>query len=270
MDSVGWGSPFLLVPEVSNIDNKTKDQLAEATEKDLYRSNISPLGVPFNSLRNSSMDVAKMGLFMDGKPGSPCPKRFLVSSKEYSENAICTASKQYQAKKISELDILNLSKEEYKVKVSKIIDKSCLCVGLGNTALKNIKDNTKQYVNGTTICPGPNMAYFSQTVSLKKMVDHIYGKINIIQRKDRPHMFIKELTLYIDFLKSKIEDFQKPVTPKEIKYLQNFQKNLDEGILYYKNIFSNFKDKMNCLKDEAINELESFEKKIKTMVSSIE
>ncbi|MBK9359100.1 MAG: hypothetical protein IPN08_17265 [Bacteroidales bacterium] len=51
LDSVGWGSPFLLVPEVANVDESTLQLLLDAKEEDLYLSNISPLGVPFNSLR---------------------------------------------------------------------------------------------------------------------------------------------------------------------------------------------------------------------------
>src|SRR3989339_1373727 len=50
--SVGWGSPFLLVPEVMNVDDYTLHKLAAAGEEDLYLSDISPLGVPFNSLRD--------------------------------------------------------------------------------------------------------------------------------------------------------------------------------------------------------------------------
>ncbi len=57
IDSVGWGSPFLLVPEVTNVDDYTLNELVEAKENDLYLSNISPLGVPFNSLRGNTKDI---------------------------------------------------------------------------------------------------------------------------------------------------------------------------------------------------------------------
>ena len=53
LDSVGWGSPFLLVPEATTVDKATLDQLKEAKEDDLYLSNISPLGVPFNNLKTT-------------------------------------------------------------------------------------------------------------------------------------------------------------------------------------------------------------------------
>ena len=53
LDSVGWGTPFLLVPEATTVDQTTRNQLQKAKEKDLYLSNVSPLGVPFNNLHNS-------------------------------------------------------------------------------------------------------------------------------------------------------------------------------------------------------------------------
>ncbi len=59
MDSIGWGTPFLLVPEVTNVDEKTLTLLSSAGEDDLYLSNTSPLGVPFNSLRGNTKDVEK-------------------------------------------------------------------------------------------------------------------------------------------------------------------------------------------------------------------
>ena len=44
LDSVGWGTPFLLVPEATTVDNPTLEKLMGAKEEDLYLSNISPLG----------------------------------------------------------------------------------------------------------------------------------------------------------------------------------------------------------------------------------
>ncbi len=59
LDSVGWGTPFLLVPEATTVDNDTRNKLLKAKEKDLYLSNVSPLGVPFNNLRETSKDLEK-------------------------------------------------------------------------------------------------------------------------------------------------------------------------------------------------------------------
>src|SRR5690606_450705 len=117
---------------------------------------------------------------------------------EFTEKPICTASRQYQHLKIQQLNEQNLAAEEYKKRYDSIVEKACLCVGLTVSALIVNKLDHKKEGSGVSVCPGPNMAYFSQIVSLKKMVDHIYGRMNLIVRNDRPHMFVKELSMYID------------------------------------------------------------------------
>jgi len=99
LDSVGWGSPFLLVPEATTVDDKTLEKLALAKEDDLYLSDISPLGVPFNNLRDNTKDAEKEVLISKGRPGSVCPKRFVALNKNF-QRRYCTASRQYQRLKI--------------------------------------------------------------------------------------------------------------------------------------------------------------------------
>ena len=232
VDSVGWGTPFLLVPEVTNVDDQTRNQLIEAREDDLYLSSISPLGVPFNSLKGNTKDVEKLSLIAKGRPGSSCPKKFLISNKEFTEESICLASRQYQQLKLKELDNEGISPFEYQNKYDKIVDKSCLCVGLGTSTLLANNLDTKVEGDGVSICPGPNMAYFSKTISLKEITDHIYGRLNVITRTDRPNMFIKELKIYIDFLKNKVEETKVSITDKQEKYLLKLGNNIKEGINY--------------------------------------
>ncbi len=238
LDSIGWGTPFLLVPEATNVDQQTQEMLCEAKEEDLFLSDISPLGVRFNTLRGNTKDVEKQNLINQGKPGSTCPKRYASLSKEYTERAICTSSRQYQKIKINELDNANLAEASYKKAYDKIVNKSCLCVGLGTSALLVNNLNTKIEGPGVSICPGPNIAYFSQVASLKEMVNHIYGKKNLIKRSDRPHMFLKELEMYLDFLTEMAEDAAIPASENQKKSFSLFQKNITEGIEYYKNLFS--------------------------------
>jgi hypothetical protein len=99
---------------LSNVDDYTLNKLIEAKEEDLYLSNISPLGVPFNSLKGNSKDVEKLSFIKKGRPGSACHKKYLVSTKEFTEKSICTASRQYQKLKLKELDNKGLSTDEYK------------------------------------------------------------------------------------------------------------------------------------------------------------
>src|SRR5690606_41137668 len=48
LDGTGWGSPFLLVPEATNVDEDTLGKLAHAQPDDFYLSDASPLGVPLD------------------------------------------------------------------------------------------------------------------------------------------------------------------------------------------------------------------------------
>jgi hypothetical protein len=259
VDSVGWGTPFLLVPEATTVDSHTLEVLKKAKEKDLYLSNVSPLGVPFNSLKGSSNDLVKLKKIEENKAGSPCPKKFLVSNTEYTDKAICTASKKYQTLKLGELaqENLDLKSEEYATKFNAITVKTCLCEGLSNAAL--IKNNLehKGEEQGVAVCPGPNMAYFSKELSLKEMVHHIYGKTNIMTDMNRPHMFIKELKMYVDYFSKKVDEATGTLSRKQEKYLNTFYTNLNNGIGYYQDLFLSFESNaeglitdLNELKDE--------------------
>jgi hypothetical protein len=69
------------------------------------------------------------------------------------------------------------------------------------------------------------------------MTDHIYGRENIIAKTNRPHMFIAELYLYIDYLKEQLqEDIQPEALTKTKKYHATFYQNLRDGIKYYKQL----------------------------------
>lgn len=256
LDSVGWGTPFLLVPEVVNIDKHTMEQLKDAKEDDLYLSKISPLGVPFNSLRDNSQDMEKQELIEKGRPGSSCPKKYLTFNTEYTVEPICTASRQYQNLKLKELDEKNFDEVSYKSAFAKIVDKACICVGLSNPALHVNNLDFKGRSKGVSVCPGPNMAYFDKTLTLKEMIDHIYGRINVMSNSDRPHMFLKELKLYISYLKSSIEDCENSISEKQEKYFNTFMSNMNDGIEYYKQLFESLKNKYSHFKDDFNHELE--------------
>ncbi len=229
LDSIGWGSPFLLVPDVVNVDKNTLSLLIDAKEKDLYLSDTSPLGVPFNTLRNNTKDVEKQEWIDSGKPGSPCPKKYGALNQE----GLCTGSRQWQRNKIKELDELNLNEVEYKKAFDKITVKSCICVGLGTTPLLVNDLDVKVEGSAVSICPGPNLAYFDKIVSLNEMVDHIYGRTNLLRDNNRPNMFINELVLYIKFLITDMNEAEKPLSVKQIDYYNTFKTNLLNGINYY-------------------------------------
>lgn len=252
--SVGWGSPFLLVPEATTVDSDTLDVLAKAKEEDLYLSNISPLGVPFNSVKGVSNDAYKSWKLENDKIGSPCPKKFLALGVDSEGKAICTASQKYQNGEIEKLKEENLPQEEYQQKFEKITEKSCLCIGLANAGLIDNDIDSKDTKAGVLVCPGPNIAYFDKTISLKNMVQHIYGNTNVMHDENRPHMFVKELGMYVKYFNEKLADFIKAPDRKQQKYLTKFRKNLLEGIEYYATLFNETNksiiENMSLLKSE--------------------
>ena len=241
LDSIGWGSPFLLVPEATSVDAETRKLLVKAKENDFYLSNISPLGVPFNSLKGVSNDFWKQKRIDDRKAGSSCPKRLLALNKSDDGKGICTASKEYQDAELGKLDEqkIVISEREYEIKFQKITEKACLCVGLANAAYMENDITIKGQKQGVVICPGPNLAYFDQEVSLANMVQHIYGNANVMHETDRPNFFVKELKMYVDYFKNEIETFTDEISDKQVKKWNSFKSNINEGIEYYQNLFKN-------------------------------
>ena len=259
LDSVGWGSPFLLVPEATTLDAETRTLLAKAEEKDMYLSHISPLGIPFNTIHGTSNEFFKQQRIDKDKAGSSCPKKFLALSKDSNGKGICTASKKYQETKLEELDVIKneLSDKNYQKRKDAITEKACLCVGLANASYLDNNIKIKGESQGVVICPGPNMAYFNQEISLEKMVNHIYGRVNVMPFEKRPNLFIKEIELYFDYLKKEFEDHT-DITNAVLKKWNNFKANLILGIEYYENLLS---QKNSFDKSETTREKLSFWKK---------
>ena len=132
---------------------------------------------------------------------------------------------------------------------------SSLCVGLSASAL-TVNEIDHKNSDKVSVCPGPNMAYFSKISSLSEMTDHIYGRGNVITRNDRPNMFIKEINLYLDYLKNKIDDARDSMNKKQEKYLLTFSRNMAEGINYYDNLFDGLKHKFEDTKQGILIDLE--------------
>ncbi|WP_179336116.1 hypothetical protein [Winogradskyella costae] len=239
VDSVGWGTPFLLVPEATSVDQQTRDLLRSAKEKDLYLSGISPLGVPFNTIKGTTNEFHKQKRIANNKAGSSCPKKFLALSKAFGPEGICTASKKYQDVKLQELDAkkADISSTVYENAKAKITEKACLCVGLANASYLENDIDIKGQEQGVVICPGPNLAYFDKEVPLSQMMQHIYGNASVLSNPDRPNMFVKELKMYVDYLKNEIDTISEELTVKQIKKWIAFKTNLFDGIAYYENLF---------------------------------
>ncbi|QQL50242.1 hypothetical protein [Mucilaginibacter ginkgonis] len=238
LNSTGWGSPFLLVPEATNVDDATLLQLAGAVETDYHLSGASPLGILFNNFKNSSIEKQRLERLEKGRPGSPCTKKYLCTNTEFTEHPICTASREYQVLKISQLQALSPAPADYKKQFDKITEKICLCEGLCSSTYLKYRIEKPKENNAVAICPGPNLAYFNRIYGLEEMVQHIYGKVNLLDDVKRPHMFIKELELYIDYLQKDLQAHLKDLTEKKQKQLYKFKEQLLSGIAYYKQLWN--------------------------------
>jgi len=266
VDGTGWGSPFLLVPEATNVDDATRQILADAQKEDYYLSDASPLGVPFNNVRGSSSESLIMKRVDADKPGSPCTKKFLVSNTEFTESPICTASRKYQALKIKQLEGEGFSPDVLEAKISKVHAKACLCEDLAASGLINSDMIEEEKPIAVAVCPGPNLAYFSKIATLEEMVGHIYGRINLMTAQHRPNMFINELQLYIDYMRNEIAKQIEEFTAKEQKHFTVFKANMLEGIAYYKSLIPKFAEESEAYRETMRRELLALEEELMNII----
>jgi len=257
IDGTGWATPFLLVPEVTNVDPVTLKKLVEAKEEDLYVSDVSPIGIQFNNLRDSESDMERDRRIEKGRPGSACPKGYLVSNTEFTEKPICTASRQYQKLKIEQLERMNLDYEAYKKRYQEVVIKSCICNDLGEGPMINyhLGNGAKRVAS---VCPGPNIAYFSKIATLKEMMDHIYGRGNLLNGTYRPNMFIKDVQMYIEFFMKEVKKALEEPTEKQRAYWNEFKNNLLSGIEYYRELFPKMVHETEEFRAKMLQELEEF------------
>jgi hypothetical protein len=238
VDRAGWGTPFLLVPEVTNVDDEHLQKLADAADDDVYLSSASPLKVPFWNLKTSASEEARRRHIAEGKPGSVCPKGHgAIFDTEFTEIPECIAARRYVTQKIDSLGKADLPEEQRSWLMEDVLAKSCICHDLsGGATIKLGIDKSAT----PCICCGPGIVNFSRIASLEEMVGHIYGRLSLLANSDRPHMFIKEMSLNIEFLRSEIEKFKLDLTNNGAKYFQEFKENLISGIDYYRKMAEEF------------------------------
>ncbi len=233
VDGTGWGTPFLLVPEATNVDEEHLSKLAAATEKDVILSNGSPLNVPFWILRTAKGEEVRQKRVEEGKPGSPCVKQYLALSAEITDNPICRASRAYQKLKLDQLAQIVLSPGQRDALVENVTAKSCICHDLAGGA--TIKCGIDPGA-APTICCGPNIVNFSKLLSMEQITDHIYGRASYLSNPKRPHVFLKELRLNLEYYIKETEKFSLGVFQVTEEDLREFHGNLKEGIAYYKEL----------------------------------
>ncbi len=239
IDGTGWATPFLLVPEVTNVDDAHLRKLLDATDRDVHLSDASPLGIPFWTLRDSASEEARRQRIRHGKPGSPCPKGFLASNTEFTDVPICRASHVYQKRKLEHVAEEGFSAKQLAVVQEAVLAKACVCHEVGGTALvKNDIDPEAK----PAVCCGPNIVNFSKLATLQEMVSHIYGRLSLLTNPDRPHLFIRELAIYVDHLRKEFEKYSLDLSSRAPKYFREFKENLLCGIEYYRSRAEHFID----------------------------
>lgn len=229
VDAVGWGTPFLLVPEATNVDEATLSRLIAAKEDDVYLSSSSPLGVPFWNLKNSLSEEARKERISKCVPGSFCVKGYIKSSQEFTQKPICRASREYQKLKLQQLANI----EEVEAVKQEVLSKSCICHELGGGALIKNKIDTNM---ASAVCPGPNIVHFKKLMTLKEMVGHIYGRCSLLASDDRPHMFIRETQIQINYLVNEIKNASAGLPARSQQKLAEVKETISNGINYYRKL----------------------------------
>jgi hypothetical protein len=111
-----------------------------------------------------------------------------------------------------------------------VLAKTCLCRDLAGGAELNSGINDEA---ATAVCTGPNIVNFSKVATLREMVDHIYGRISLLTNPDRPHMFIREIELYVDYVSNEFRRFALGLSARKESYFNEVKENLRAGVEYY-------------------------------------
>jgi hypothetical protein len=259
MDRTGWGTPFLLVPDATSLSFMDLQLLIDAKEEDVVLSDSSPLGVPFWTLKTSTSEQAKEKRIAEGRPGSGCPKGYLTFADDMTAVPLCRASREYQSLKLASIasdETLSPAGKDLMREMS--LAKACICHELGGGAL--MKYGIRKGVN-SAICPSLSIVHFKASHSLEEMVGHIYGRWSLLKDQLRPHMFIRELSIYLDYLARELDRFTKIGGTRKLSYYEEFKQNLLEGVAYYQKTFQvyvgeqreRFADDLQALREKLEN-----------------
>ncbi|MHC5018768.1 MAG: hypothetical protein ACYTGX_01395 [Planctomycetota bacterium] len=237
VDETGWATPWLLVPEVTNVDPETREQLRTAGKDDVFLSGSSPLGIPFWNLRESKSERQRLARIAAGQTGSDCPRWWLkLYNTEFTQKPICVASEAYQSRKLAQIEAEEHTPEMRQRLRDRVLAKSCICVDLAGAAEEVVGVDAGAV---TAVCPGPNIVNFSKIATLDEMVGHIYGRNNLITNPDRPHQMVREAEINVDLLETEIEEteagIEAPVTlpSRTPEYFEKYITNLHASFDWY-------------------------------------
>ncbi len=256
VDSTGWGTPFLLVPEATNVDQAHIEKMINARPDDVFLSDSSPLGISFWNLRTSDSEENRRRLIREDKPGSSCPKGYAALNQEFAGKPVCRASAAYIRRRLTHLPEENLSQEQQADIREKVLGKTCICRDLaGGVALKYDLDPEAK----PSVCCGPNIVNFYRTATIEEMVAHIYGRLSLLRNNNRPHMFIQELRLHVDQLRKDMRNLSLEISVRPNEYFANFKANLLSGIEYYRDLAGRFIEEQS---DRFLEDLKALQREV--------
>ena len=150
---------------------------------------------------------------------------------EFTPLPICTASRQYQRQKLEHLKHENLTEPQRAALREAVLAKSCICHDLAGGATLKLGIEPPAT---PAICCGPNIVNFSKIASLEEMVGHIYGRLSLLSNPNRPHIFVRELAINVDYLAAEFKKFQLGISSSTHDYFLEFRENLAAGIEHYR------------------------------------
>ncbi|NOZ80787.1 MAG: hypothetical protein GXP63_03880 [DPANN group archaeon] len=174
VDGVGMGTPFLFVPEVTNVSPYNLDLLIAATKDDLVLSEASPLGVPFWMLLGTEGLQQHEARIAAGRPGVVCTYAKLLSP--YGESFMCAADSRRMQEELAALaPMAEGDEKEYRTFV--VLAKNCLCPGLSRDVQDKhgLEDGFREHA-ASVVCAGPSAQYFHRSYTLKEMVHRFTGE----------------------------------------------------------------------------------------------
>jgi hypothetical protein len=96
-------------------------------------------------------------------------------------------------------------------------------------------------------------------------VDHIHGRTDLLNTTERPHMFAKELSLYIGYLEREINKIGESANDKQRRYVDTFRKNLAEGITYYEGLLPQLRSQGDAVVERFRRSLERYGEELEKM-----
>ncbi len=83
---------------------------------------------------------------------------------------------------------------------------------------------------------------FSRVATLEEMVGHIYGRCSLVSDPHRPHMFLREIALYLDHLGAELAKHHIGLASSTPSFLREYVENLRQGIDYYHGLLNDLGD----------------------------